>query len=54
MGNKSSNNDDFSRNPNFNLTRHQADMRNIGANYTEANYQLTGSNPNPGRNVQIT
>lgn len=33
MGNKQSDNDDFSNNPNFNMNAHKAAMQNLGSNY---------------------
>lgn len=42
MGNKESQNDDFSRNPNFNMQQHQQAMRNLQANYTQSNYNVNG------------
>ena len=44
MGNKQSN-DDFSRNPNFNINQHQQAMRNLQANYTDAGYKMDGGPP---------
>ncbi len=40
MGNNGSKNDDFSRNPNFNIDQHNQAMRQLQANYTEHNYQM--------------
>lgn len=44
MGNKNSN-DDFSKNPNFNINEHNQAMRHLQANYTESNYQIGGHAP---------
>lgn len=40
MGNESSKNDDFSKNPNFNIHQHSQAMANLQANYTNTNYQF--------------
>ena len=50
MGNQNTN-DDFTRNPNFNINQHQQAMRNLQANYTESGYSL---NAGPGNQVKVT
>jgi hypothetical protein len=40
MGNGSSKNDDFSRNPNFNMNQHSQAMATLNANYTDSNYRM--------------
>ena len=50
MGNQNSN-DDFTKNPNFNINQHQAAMRNLQANYTESGYKLNGG---PSNQVRVT
>ena len=51
MGNQKSN-DDFSKNPNFNIAQHNQAMRNLQANYHDSGYQA--SQGIPPRPVQVT
>ena len=52
MGNKQSN-DDFSKNPNFNIQQHQQAMTQLQANYSNTDYRLQGAGFAPPR-VQVT
>lgn len=40
MGNKESQNDDFSKNPNFNINQHRQAMHHLGSNYTAPNLNI--------------
>ena len=43
MGNKESQNDDFSKNPNFNMQQHQQAMTHLHGNYTQTSYSVNGA-----------
>ena len=51
MGNKNAKNDDFSKNPNFNINQHQQAMRNLQNNYYDSNLQVNGGPP--GQNTKV-
>ena len=40
MGNNSNKNDDFSKNPNFNMHQHQQNMQNLAQNYRPAAFNM--------------
>lgn len=54
MGAGESKNDDFSKNPNFNMNQHRQAMQNLSSNYTIHNLDYQPGNPPSRANVEQT